>query len=124
MNGKTILIVEDDRDLLVVLSTRLKAHGYRVVVALDAITAMSIAVKSDPDLVILDMALPGGNGFTLLQRIRSNLSLTTTPVIVLTAQGDEFRERVLEAGADAFFPKPADNDLLLAAISSFTCKTG
>jgi len=117
MAGGKILIVDDDVDLLRGLTIRLKATGYEVVCATDAIFAVSVAMKEKPDLVILDIGLPGGDGFVIMERLSKIRSTVTIPVIILTAR-DQFanKERALKAGAVAFFQKPADNDEFLAAI--------
>ena len=117
MNDKKLLIVDDDRDLLVGLSTRLRAQGYKVVTAPDAVTAISTAIKEKPELIILDIGLPAGDGFAVLRRLRSLTSHATTPIIVLTARDPvTHRPRALQEGATAFFQKPADNTELLTAI--------
>jgi len=117
MTVKKILVVDDDKDFLRGLNIRLSAYGYRVVFATDAISAVSIARKEEPDLVILDIGLPGGDGFTVMRRLSSLAGLATIPIIILTGR-DTFgnQERALEAGALAFLQKPVDNGVLLATI--------
>lgn len=117
MATKKILIVDDDQDLLRGLSIRLNASGYRVTIAVDAISAISVARKEEPDLILLDISLPGGDGFSVMQRLSVIGNLTTIPIIILTgldSSGNE--ERALTTGAKAFLQKPVDNDLLLATI--------
>jgi DNA-binding response OmpR family regulator len=117
MSDKKILIVDDDRHLVVGLSARLKSHGYTVVSATDAISAIAVARKEAPHLVILDLGLPAGDGFLVLERMRSMTDLMSTPVIVLSARDpSENKRRSLEAGAIACFQKPPDNHEFLAAI--------
>jgi DNA-binding response OmpR family regulator len=117
MSGKKILIIDDDQHLLQGLTPRLKAHGYRVITAGDAIAAISVARKEAPDLVILDLGLPAGDGFLVLERMRVLPDLAETPVIVLSARDPaDNKERALDAGATAFFLKPADNHEFLSAI--------
>lgn len=117
MSAKKILIIDDDKDLLLGLTVRLKANGYAVVSAMDAVTAMTVARKEVPDLVLLDLGLPGGDGFVVLKRMRSLTTLPTIPIIVLSAWDPTAnKQRALEAGAAAFFQKPADNYELLTAI--------
>lgn len=115
MARKTILIVDDDKDMIRLLSVRLRANGYNTLFATDAYAATSIAKKSNPDLIILDIGLPGGSGFLAMERLEY-LSISI-PVIVLTAADpQDNEERALKSGAVAFFQKPPDNDKLLAAI--------
>jgi two-component system KDP operon response regulator KdpE len=111
-----ILVVDDDEDMRRGLGIRLKAVGYNVVFAYDAISATGMVRKEKPDLIILDIGLPGGDGFIVMERLVS-ITETSVPVIVLTGRDPTTnRKRALDAGAKAFFLKPADNDELLAAI--------
>jgi two-component system KDP operon response regulator KdpE len=117
MSGKKILIIDDDPHLLLGLTPRLTANGYSVVTAADAIDAIAVARKEAPDLIILDLGLPGGDGFVVLERIRNLAVLATIPVIVLSARDPvDNRKRSLEAGAVAFFQKPPENYEFLTAI--------
>ena len=117
MTGKHILIVDDDQPLLVGLTARLKAHGYDVTWATDAVSAISAAVKGKPDLIILDLGLPAGDGFVVLERLRSLTDLSATPVIVLSARDPaDNKTRALQGGAIAYFQKPPDNHEFLAAV--------
>jgi DNA-binding response OmpR family regulator len=117
MSGKTILIVDDDRHILMGLTARMKAAGYRVVATTDAISAMTAACKESPDLVVLDLGLPGGDGFVVLERLKATANLAAVPVIVLSGRDPiDNRKRSLEAGAIAFFQKPPDNREFLGAI--------
>ncbi len=68
MAGKKILIVDDDKDVRMGMALRLKLSGYTVVMAADTISAMSVALKERPDLVLLDVNMPGGNGFMVMER--------------------------------------------------------
>ena len=115
MTPKKILIVDDDGDLLHGLTLRFKANGYDVVFAMDAATAMIMAKREKPNAIILDIGLPGGDGFIVMDRLR-NLNINA-PIIILTARDPlDNREQALKAGAKFFFQKPVENDRLLAAI--------
>ncbi|MEA3161851.1 MAG: hypothetical protein QOD95_3399 [Gammaproteobacteria bacterium] len=117
MSGKKILIVDDDEHLLMGLTARLKAKEYRVSAATDANSAIAMARKEAPDLVILDLGLPAGDGFVVLERMRGLADLLATPVIVLSARDPAHnKQRALEAGAAAFFQKPPNNHEFLTAI--------
>jgi DNA-binding response OmpR family regulator len=99
------------------LSAKLKANGYDVVSAMDALTAISVAHKETPDLVLLDLGLPAGGGFLTLERMRNLADFASTPIIVLSARDPAGnKERALEGGAVAYFQKPPDNHELLTAI--------
>jgi DNA-binding response OmpR family regulator len=116
MGAKKILVVDDDRDLLHGLTIRLKSEGYNVVAASDAVSATSTARKENPDVVILDLGLPGGDGYVVMDRLRSMLTMDA-PIIVLTAR-DPLTDsgKSIGKGAFAFFQKPADHHMLLATI--------
>jgi len=117
MKRKRILLVDDDEDLLRGLNFRLRANGYETVLATDGYSAINMAQKEKPDLIILDIGLPAGDGFIVMERLGKLPSLTLIPVIVLTARESQINKvRALKAGATAFFQKPADNDQLLAVI--------
>jgi DNA-binding response OmpR family regulator len=117
MSGKKILIIDDDEDLLMGLTPRLKANGYTVIWGTDAISAIAVARKELPDLVILDIGLPAGDGFHVLARMRDLPDLLAIPVIMLSARDPAVNEqRALNGGAVAYFQKPPDNHELLNAI--------
>jgi two-component system KDP operon response regulator KdpE len=119
MDRPKILIVDDDFDLRRGLNLRLRANNYDVVYAADGLSAMAVAQKEHPDLIILDIGMPAGDGFTVMERLQRSASLACIPVIILTARDPQYtKERALKAGATAFFQKPADNEELLAAIRS------
>jgi len=117
MNRAKIMIVDDDQALRMALKLRLRANHYDTVSASDGYSAIALAQKERPNLIILDLGLPAGDGYVVLQRLQDSDALSNIPVIVLTArdpQGNEHRS--LEAGATAFFQKPVDNNELLEAI--------
>jgi DNA-binding response OmpR family regulator len=117
MSGKKILIIDDDQHLLVGLSARLKANGYKVSSATDAISAITVARREMPDLIILDLGLPAGDGFLVLERIGALADIGGIPIIVLSARDPaDNKKRALDGGAVAFFQKPPDNHEFLAAI--------
>jgi DNA-binding response OmpR family regulator len=117
MSQKTILIVDDDPELRLSLQIRLKANHYGVVFAEDGVTAISEARKHMPHLIILDLGLPAGDGFSVLEMLKTNLSLSSIPVIVFSARDRNANgERAVNAGAIAFLQKPVDNARLLSVI--------
>ncbi|HXN63894.1 MAG TPA: response regulator [Candidatus Acidoferrales bacterium] len=117
MSAKKILIIDDDEHLLLGLAAKLKANGYKIVSAVDAVSAVATARQETPDLILLDLGLPAGDGFLVLERLRALPGLTATPVIVLSARDPANNERrALQAGAVAFFQKPPDNREFLAEI--------
>jgi len=117
MEKPRILIVDDDPDLRRGLNLRLRAHHYETSYATDGFSAIAMAQKERPDLIILDIGLPAGDGYVVLERLQQAASLATIPVIVLSARDPQAnQERILKAGATAFFQKPADNEEFLAAV--------
>ena len=117
MKDKKILIIDDDADIRIGLNARLRAHGFETAFAEDCIGAVSTARKENPDLILLDIGLPGGDGFLVLQRLRANTQLACIPVIVITARDPHENEsRAIKEGAAGFFQKPVDNDELLGCI--------
>ena len=117
MSGKKILIIDDDQHLLLGLTARLKANGYGVIFATDAISAITLARKESPNLVILDLGLPAGDGFLVIERMKDLMDLAAIPIIVLSARDPTGnKKRALDAGAVAFFQKPPDNHEFLSAI--------
>ncbi len=117
MTAKKILIIEDDKDLLRGLNVRLKATGYSTVFATDAVSAISVARKEVPDVIVLDIGLPCGDGFTVMKRLTSLAPTSATPIVVMTGRDPEdYKDRALKAGAVAFLHKPFDHDEFLATI--------
>jgi DNA-binding response OmpR family regulator len=117
MTKPKILVVDDDPDLVRALRLRLKANAYQIATASDGYTAIASAQKEKPDLIILDLGLPAGDGFVVLERLQNSDVLSGVPVIVLSARDPQSNEeKALKAGASAYFQKPADNDELLNSI--------
>ena len=105
--GRCVLLVEDEDQLRWVMRDLLEREGYKVAEARDGAQALDEVDRSAPDLIMLDLNLPGLDGYDVLQRIRSRPSTSQIPVIVLTAKGDEDNEvRVFQMGADDFLTKP------------------
>lgn len=114
-----ILIVDDDQDIRRLLGHRLKSEGYQPVFAGDAITAVNTARKETPDLILLDLGLPAGDGRIVIERLQAMPALEGIPVIIITARDLSMeRESLVRTGAHALFQKPFDYDELLAAIRS------
>ena len=117
MDKPKILIVDDDPDLRRGLNLRLRSQHYDTAYATDGFSAIAMAQKERPDLIILDIGLPAGDGFVVLERLQQNATLSTIPVIVLSARDPQStKEKTMRAGATAFFQKPADNAELMNAI--------
>jgi len=112
-----IMVVADDPDLRQALSLRLRANHFDTINVCDGYSAIAMAQKEKPHLIILDLGLPAGDGFAVLKHLQEFPALSAIPVIVLTARDPDANEkRTLESGAIAFFQKPADNQELLGVI--------
>jgi two-component system KDP operon response regulator KdpE len=117
MAKSKILVVDDDPDLVRAMRLRLRANDYEITTATDGYTAIAAAQKERPDLIILDLGLPAGDGFVVLERLQNSDALSGIPVIVLSARDPQSNEeKALKAGAAAYFQKPADNEELLNVI--------
>jgi DNA-binding response OmpR family regulator len=115
--GKTILVVEDDKKITSALWVRLKAAGYEVITAGDGDKGLTAALRSEPDLILMDIWLPGSLGFLVAQRLK-HFGLESVPIIFLTAsKKKELWSMAQEVGAAGFFEKPYDPEKLLAAIA-------
>ncbi|HXY02922.1 MAG TPA: response regulator [Terriglobales bacterium] len=125
MDKPKILIIDDDADMRRALHIRLRSQGYETAFASDGMSAISSAMKMNPNLILLDLGLPAGDGFVVLERLQKNTKLCCIPVIVLTArEGKGNKEKALASGACAFFQKPAENDVLLSIIEKALRDTG
>ena len=117
MSQKKILVVDDDPDMRLGLQLRLTANHYDVIFAADGVASIAEARKHMPDLMILDLGLPAGDGFSVLERLKVNEGLSAIPVIVLSGRDRVGNwDRALKAGAKTFLQKPVANDKLLAVI--------
>src|ERR1035438_7929878 len=117
MDNKKILIVDDDPDVRKGMHMRLAANHYDTFFAADAVTTLIEARKHKPDLIILDLGLPAGDGFVVMERLKTIPSLGVIPVIVVSARDARANQALaLKAGAKAFLQKPVDDAELLAVI--------
>ena len=116
---KSVLLVDDDNTLLLGIGVRLKSMGYVVFTAKDAVSAVSAVVKNNPDVVVLDVSLPAGDGFLVAGRLRNLVGSAATPIIFITAsENPHLRDRATKLGAAAFLSKPFDATTLADAIET------
>ncbi len=114
---RTILIVDDDIDFTRMLVHDLQRADYKTFIAQDVDQGMRLVREKKPDLIILDLLLPGGGGFTLFENLKNLAYTQNLPVIVLTAIKDEsYRQKMMEAGVEYYIEKPYNLNLLLDAI--------
>jgi CheY-like chemotaxis protein len=119
---KTVLLVDDDNVFLLTIGVRLKSMGYTVCAAKDAASAISVVRKATPDVIVLDVSLPGGDGFLVADRLQKLIASAATPIIFVTATEKQgMRERAMKLGAVAFLAKPFDATTLADAIESAIC---
>ncbi|PIV20076.1 MAG: response regulator [Deltaproteobacteria bacterium CG03_land_8_20_14_0_80_45_14] len=115
MVKKKILVVDDEEDVARALKIRLKANGYHVVLASDSVQAFSMANKEKPNLIILDIMIPGGGGFVVAERLKQSTATHDIPIIFLTGiSGGE--ERAYKVGASGYLMKPYHPEKLLETI--------
>ena len=114
---KKILIVDDERDIVKGLMIRLQGAGYNIVTAFDGAQGVFMAHKEKPDLIILDIRMPAGNGFSVAQRLKRSIHTFTIPVIFLTGSPEKnAEEKAMALGARFYIKKPYDPEELLDAI--------
>jgi two-component system phosphate regulon response regulator PhoB len=116
---KTILIIEDEKDLADLLAYNLEREGFRTSTARDGLSGLDAAKTSPPDLIILDLMLPGMSGTDICRNLKHNPKTAAVPVIMLTAKGEEI-DRVVgfEIGADDYVIKPFSTRELLLRIKA------
>src|ERR1700722_13148487 len=116
---KTVLLIDDDNIFLLTIGVRLKSMGYTVCTAKDAASAITVVRKTSPDVIVLDVSLPAGEGFLVAERLKNFISSAATPIIFVTAsEKPGLRERAMKLGAVAFLAKPFDATTLADAIES------
>src|SRR5512138_3905496 len=119
MSRKSVLVVDDERDLVEILAFNLRREQYEVAVAYDGESALAAARRSPPDLVILDLMLPGLGGLEVCRRLRADPRTAKVPVIMLTAKGEETDAVVgLAQGADDYVRKPFGVKELMARVAA------
>ena len=113
----TVLVVDDEPDAREIVAALLQPHGYRLIFAEDGEQALRQAATYLPDVVVLDVMMPGMDGFTICERLRADPLLAEIPILLVTALYErESRLRGLEAGADDFLSKPVDPAELMARV--------
>jgi class 3 adenylate cyclase/CheY-like chemotaxis protein len=114
----SVLLVDDQPANIKLLDAILTARGYQVLTALSGEEALAVVGGGDVDLVLLDIVMPGLDGYDVCRRIREQAETAYLPVVMVTASGDEQKVKALEAGADDFLTKPINQSELLARVAS------
>ena len=116
MGKGNILIIDDDHNICELLRTNVEGEGYNAVTANDGISGLRMFEEKHPDMVLLDMMMPGMDGFAVLRKIREK---SKTPVLIITANSEPIDEAMaLRLGADDFIPKPFNKAVVLARIEA------
>lgn len=114
----TVLVADDDRVQTLMVSARLKAKGFKVTVAYDAVQAWIAAIQTRPDVIILDIQMPGGTGMAVLKQLKASTKTCQIPVIVLSGSiNPQNITTVKDLGADEFLAKPVDLEQLYRTLS-------
>jgi len=119
--AKKILIVDDEPSLVMLVSTRLKTHGYEVISAGDGQTGLDMAKKEKPDLIILDLMLPKMDGYKVCGLLKKDTRYSKIPIILFSARDqEEDKIQGMELGANAYIAKPFTPQILLEKIEELT----
>ncbi len=119
----TILVVEDNEPSRDALSRRLRRRGYRVVLAADGREAVTVAFEAQPDLILMDLGLPGIDGWEATRRVKASTATRQIPIIVLSAHATtQNRDLALAAGSDDFDTKPVRFEQLIEKIEILLAK--
>ena len=117
--GKKILIVEDDPSFLRAISYILQKEGFEVTTATNGLQGLTRAQQDNPDLLALDVMLPGLDGYEVCHRLRAEPQTAEMPIIMLSAKGQEVdRATGLKVGADVYLTKPVDRSVLIEQIEA------
>ncbi len=115
---KKVLVVDDDPDIVSLLTIQLQKKGYHVVEAMDGISALTMAKKEKPDLIILDVMMPGKSGWEVAKEVRHDSALGSAKILMLTAIGEHLNELTSPLyGADDYLDKPFQVDELQKKIT-------
>ena len=105
--SKKILVVDDEPQIVRLLSQRLKANGYETFAAYDSYQCVKVAQEVSPDLILLDLKMPAGGGVQAFNTLKTSIYTEMIPIIFITANhSEEVKREVFELGADGFFAKP------------------
>jgi len=119
MNKTRLLLIEDEEDIAALIKLQAELAGYKLHVEVDGLNGYMAAEREKPDLVILDIMLPGLNGLDVCRKIKSNPELKDTPIIIISAKSEELDVVLgLELGADDYVAKPFSTKVLLSRIKA------
>lgn len=117
MTQRKVLIVDDNDDTRLLLSLRLKNGNYDTAFATDVLEAVATARLWQPDIILLDLGLPGGNGFWVLEQLRHIPALRSVPIVIVSAEEPAWaKEKALALGASEYLQKPVSQEVLLSTV--------
>jgi two-component system alkaline phosphatase synthesis response regulator PhoP len=124
MLKRKVLVVDDEKDIVKCLSMRLEKSEYEVLTAHDGFQATKKAMSENPDLIILDIGMPSGNGHEVVRCLRAEESTCRIPIIFLTAHtSEEDYRKAVESGVERYITKPFRAESLMAAVEELMNKT-
>ena len=118
LEGKTILLVDDDRDILAAMTAALSDMGPRILTAINGNDALTEAGKHNPDLVVLDMMLPGRSGFLVMEKLKRGKKRSDPPRVIMITGNQGARHKIYaeSLGVDVYFNKPFRMERLLESV--------
>ncbi len=121
--AKKILIADDEPGVVKILGMRLKANGYQIIAAHDGAAAIELAHYEKPDLIILDIKMPGKDGYSVFEDLKASADTMSIPIVFFSAlPPEQVQEKATQLGADGFISKSADPDEILIKITEILNK--
>lgn len=120
LNDYRILVVDDVADNVFLLQTILESEGYSVETAMNGTIALDKIEETNPNLVLLDIMMPGLNGYEVTRKVRQSERFSALPIVLLTAHDEYFHKPYREVGANDLIRKPIDFDELLSKVANYT----
>ena len=115
---KKVLIVDDEHLIIKIIQFKLESSGFEVISAFDGVNGLQMAIKESPDIILLDIMMPGMNGYTVLDILKKDERTKNIPVIMVTARSQEVdKEKAESLGASAYIPKPFSPQHLVETIN-------
>lgn len=125
MSDKCVLIVDDDESLVREMAATLRGAGYEVLVGMDGLQALMQAQRGAPDLMLLDMKMPAGDGLYVLDKLDDSIKTARIPVVLMiTTEDEEYVDKAREYGADEIIRKPFEADYILELVNRMLASPG